>query len=96
MLAVRRLRAQQGAIIFAGPLRVEAAHYVWCSSATKRRARLRRAMAPRADARRVTMLRSLTGKGPNGEPPGALHDARRQKRGARRMASCRTERSPPA
>ena len=47
-------------MIFAGPPRVEAAHYVWCSSATKRRARLRRAMAPRADARRVTMLRSLT------------------------------------
>jgi len=57
---VRRLRAQQGAMIFAGPPRVEAAHYVWCSSATKRRARLRRAMAPRADAWRVTMLRSLT------------------------------------
>jgi len=36
------------------------AHYVWCSSATKRRAQLRRAMAPRADARRVTMLSSLT------------------------------------
>jgi len=60
MLAVRRRRAQQAAMIFAGPPRVEAAHYVWCSSATKRRARLRRAMAPRADARRVTMLRSLT------------------------------------
>ena len=60
MLAVCCLRAQQGAMIFAGPPRVEAAHYVRSSSATKRRARQRRALAPRADARRVTMLRSLT------------------------------------
>ena len=37
MLAVRRRRAQQAAMIFAGPPRVEAAHYVWCSSATTRR-----------------------------------------------------------
>jgi len=59
MLAVRRRRAQQAATINAGP-RVDAAHYVLCSSATNRRARLRRAMAPRADARRVTTLRSLT------------------------------------
>ena len=58
-------------MIFAGQPRVEAAHYVRCSSATKRRARLRRAMAPRADARRVTMLRSLTrvGEGTERQAP---------------------------
>jgi len=37
MQAVHRHRAQQAAMIFPGPPRVEAAHYVWCSSATKRR-----------------------------------------------------------
>ena len=86
MLAVRRLRAQQVAMVFAGPPLVEAAHYVWCSSATKRRARLRRAMAPpacrRAACHNAEISDTRRGRDRTASPPApfTMHGAGREAR----------------